>query len=403
MGFIGFADQYEKYKQEQDTLTTTGTGNRISYENIPNISEENLLILKQNHPRHDPYTVFMQADETFYESFYDTSDNQTSGSVGDPYINAELLADVKSIRKVHSRFDKYARDMILREKYMDALAEKYGGQEKFEWLLSIGGVRDYIPNLPLFSTTSDEYELYLQGGPTVEIGNDLSDEEVRNLIMSIAKSRELDFDDIEVVSDVVSNFIQRSHSEIEEDTKKGIRTTYNNSIGEVSYSNMQELRQMFKSWYIDDTEEKDKKSSDDKSNYFCDTPNAVRKKYFTSKIEGTEGILTDIINGTYVEPDDNLDPNEMVVDPSTGKAMTRAELDKRKLLRTLTDCGFDELKLMRHFGVGSKYEINLKKEELRRRRRGKKKAKSLVGDIVGDNFMSEASTIEDLEKYLFND
>lgn len=345
----------------------------------------------------------MQADESFYVGFYNTSETQTEESVEDPYISAELLADAKSIRKVHSRYDKFAKDMAIREKYMNALAEKYGGQERFEWLLDIGGIKDYIPNLPLFSRTSDEYEIYLQGGPTIELGGGLSGEEIEELMNEIAESRGIDFNNIEVVGDVFTSFTQRAHADIDENNTIGIRRAYNNSIGDASYSNMQELQQLFKSWYIDDSEEKKENGSDDKSNYFYNTPKAIREKYFTGKIEGMEGILTDIINGDYVEPDESLDPNEMVVDADTGRAMTRAELDKRRFIKQLTACGFDELKLMRHLGVGSKYELNIKKQELRRRKRGKKKAKSLVGDIMGDNMFDTAASIDDLESYLFGD
>lgn len=401
MGFIGFADQYEKYKQEQDTLAKTGTGNRISYDDISDISQEDLLILRQNHTRHDPYTVFMQAEEAFYDNFYNTSDVQRDGSNEDPYISAELLADAKSIRKVHSRYDKYARDMQIREKYMNALAEKYGGWERFERLLSIGGVRDYIPNLPLFARSSDDYEIYLQGGPSIDIGENISDEDIMQLVQQIAEERDVHPEDVDIVAGVISSFVQRNHAELEQNNNSGIRRVYNNNIGDAHYSNMQELQQLFRSWYIEEEKESDKDV--DRSQYFCDTPSAVKQKYHTSKIQGMEGILTDIMNGTYVDEEEQFDPNEMVVDPSTGKAMTRAELNKRNWLKRLTECGFDELKLMRHLGVGSKYEISMKKEELRRRKRGKKKAKSLVGDIMGDNFMDTASTIDDIESYLFSD
>ena len=101
-----------------------------------------------------------------------------------------------------------------------------------------------------------------------------------------------------------------------------------------------------------------------------------------------------------VEPD----PNEMVIDAKLNRPMTRREHEQREFVRLLADAGWSETRMMKHLGVGSKYEQQLMFNKEKRRNKNYKKAKGLINDILGGGSSLEyIDSVDQLRGALFGD
>lgn len=397
--FIGFSEDYEEYKKEDKKTNTVGDANKIAFDDIPNISEDDLLILRQTRLKHNPYDVYMQSDVSFYDTHY----NMTDSDMG-LEIDEEFLQEVKGIRRVYKDYAKYLYAISIREEYLDLLVDKYGGEEIFLTYLQTGLVKDWIPPKPLYAKNSPDYKNFL-AGKLGRVNTDWDDDSIIEAMEELFDELGLTEEDIKsmkVHADVLVDPILLNNSTIVGDQSPAmyrVSSGSNNSFDGVSTSNLSELQRVIQSWMTGEPES-NANSQIDKSKMFNLTADAIREAYYTAPIVDGGGLANAIKNGVQEE---ELDPNEMLIDSVTGRPMTRADLNRREFIRFLSSgSDWNELRLMKHLGVGSNFELKLLEQKRRSRTKNKKKAQSFMYDIVGDD-PELISSIDQLNDVLFDD
>ena len=75
----------------------------------------------------------------------------------------------------------------------------------------------------------------------------------------------------------------------------------------------------------------------------------------------------------------------MIFDDETQRAMPRKEYEARSLVRQLKEHGWSEMKLMKVFNVGSKYERKLLQRKAKNKKTARKQAISFLDDVTGNS------------------
>ena len=388
--FIGSVEEYkaQQEKQRQERLTgvnADGTVRKIAYDNMDPISDEDLKILKQTINRHDSSTVYMQSDIDFYDEYYHEDDS----------IEGDLLKEAKKIRRLYKSYPKYLYAVYIRNLYLDFLVDKYGGYETFERYFSMGLVNEWIPPLPVFSKSSPDYEQYKSGVIELNSVEFIDDDKLKAHADLLTDEESIDITNVGVIGDIMTSPIVLRHIDDSSQSSSITARSSNNSINGVSADDLISIQNMFRSWYRPTPDKK----SDNLSGLFADTPEKIRERYYT-------GPLVDMGNSKFggevieVEPD----PNEMVIDAKLNRPMTRREHEQREFVRLLADAGWSETRMMKHLGVGSKYEQQLMFNKEKRRNKNYKKAKGLINDILGGGSSLEyIDSVDQLRGALFGD
>lgn len=395
MAFIGFTEDYEKYKgsdeAKKESNQSSEEGKVLDSDSVEPISDEDLLIITQSHAtRHDASVVYMQSDIAFYEKYYmDTDENE----------NDELYQEARNIRRVYKDYLKFMYATHIREMYMENLYEKYGGMERFATMNSIGAVKDWIPPIPSLSRRCDDYELYLRGDMPLMIG-DFDEDYILARVDEYVK--DMDVEGMQVIAKVLTNRIDRSNMELQTKDVSKVRKSSNNTISGVSVNDLNELQQLFSSWYHPEEQKTSVNHSEENKDYFCDSPEKIEEAYYSQSPINIKGEFDKIVEAGYCEDIPDYDPDDMIVDPKTNTPMTYAEYKRRNFIREISEMGWDSLKLMRRMGVGSSYELRMLEQKKRGNKKRKKKAMSLMSEVAGQD-VSTLSTLEELNGLLFND
>ena len=395
MAFIGMQEDYDKYKEsdsyKEKERTEMSEVNRIAYDNMEPISDEDLLILQQSRTRHDPYSVFMHSDLEFYDNFY----NLEVGNSEDD----ELLKEVRGIRRLYKNIPDYLYATHIRDLYINRLVEKYGGEEMYTLYLGAGQIKDWVPPIPLLSKHAEGYDLFKQGIIDYTV-NEYNDEAMNEIVDKFAE--EIDLEDMKVIGGVETRRYALMMGRLvdPDNSDKIVRYGGNNAaIGGVTVSDLQGLQKMFRSWYRDDEEEN---NAEENKEYFSRTENAIRAEYYSRCPDSSNGDLRRILNSdTPIDFTEEEDLDEMVIDSETQLPMTRGELRKRQFIRHLASLGWNDVRLMRAMDVGSEYELKILNEKRRRNKKSKKKAASFMNSIAGEDIMN-VNTIDELDKLLFD-
>lgn len=404
MSFIGFEEDYKEYKETKEKETTVGTGNKIASVDMPDISQADLDIITRSRKRHDCFTVYMQSDMSFYDDYYN-SDETT-----DEFVTKELLNKAKSIKRLYKNFPDYNNAMKIRDKYIDALIDKYGGSDMFTLRLRAGGIKDWIPPVPIYSKNSSDYKYYLEG--KFEIPSEWDDEfliETMNSYMEQFESTH-NLDEIEASVKVMTEprliydlkFVNvdgdNRRSDIQRDTR-----FQENTINGLSPYDTEEMMEAVRSMIAPETV-KVEEPSINQNEYFRLTKDSIEEDYYLSTPISTNDLQPSLEQGYYEEPEEDL--NEMMVDPDSHKPMTKKEYQSRILIRELSrNSDWNELRLMYTFGIGSNYEWKRMRQKEKRRRRIRKKAQSFMNsieDIIGED-IQEVSSVNELDDIMFND
>lgn len=395
MAFIGFQEDYEKYKKTDEAKAESNQksseGVVLDSDTVEPISDEDLLIITQCcGTRHDSSTVYMQSNIEFYEQYYMDSDNEEDD---------ELYQEVKNIRRIYKDYLKFMYANHIRDIYMERLYEKYGGIDRFATMNCIGAVKEWIPPIPTLSRRCEDYDLYLRGDMPLMIG-DIDEEYILERIDEYTK--ELDIEGMRVVAKVLTNRLERANTALEHKDTSPIRKSQNNTISGVSVNELEELQQLFTSWYHPETSNTGNNNDQTKKEFFSDSPEKIEEAYYTKSAANVRGELDKIIEAGYCEDVPDYDPDDMVTDPKSGTPMTYAEYRRRNFIREISDMGWDSLKLMKRMGVGSSYEIRMLEQKKRSGKKRKKKAMSLMSEVAGSD-ISSISTLEQLNGILFDD
>lgn len=393
MAFIGTVEEYEEYqKTEKPTGVIEGKGNRISFADIPELSEEDAKIIRQTRLHNNPYEVYMQSDSSFYDDHYNKSEDEVE------YFDKEFLEEVRAIRRIYKNYPDWNYAMNLRDRYIDQLIDKYGGEELFQARYRAGLVDEWMPPKPVYSTSSPDYKAYLEGklGYLNEWDDEGIIENIKLVVEEFQERTGITPDDIEIVGSVMTDPLELRYGGIIKDSRRPIYTTggSNNTFDGVSTNSIDELQKMIQSWIAPDTVEQEKISLD---GMFALTKEQIEKLYYTQPFVSCGGIAKAMEQGDIEEIEEDM--NEMVIDSVTGRPMTRRELGKREFVRYLKEHGWDELRLMRHLGVGSNFELKFMEHKQRTHKAAKKKACSFIEELSGEDI----STIGGLSDVLFDD
>lgn len=395
MGFIGYQEDYEKVKEKEskEQVSSTGTGKVISSDDIEPISDEDLLILNQTRCRHDPYTVYMQSDISFYDRFY-LLDEETID------IPKDVLDEAKSIRRIYKDRFRYLDAILARERYMEAIVDKYGGDELYELYADAGLVKEWTPPFPIYSRSAPDYELYQTIGFSVDIG-DWDDDLIEKITAEF--TGEVDVENMGVVGGVLVDPRKRNFL----NTAVPVRNSplrqlpHKKSLGSVDADDIQGLQNLFTSWFKEDDSTSESANSATVE-YYSNTPRNISERYYTKSPIDLRGVLTDSVENGGIQEVDDWDPNRMVVDPVTNRPMSSKELRLRQFIRFASTAGWDEYRLMQYMGVGSNYELRLMEKKRKGRKKAVKQAKSIMSDIVGDDPVT-ISSISELDDLLYDD
>ena len=368
--FIGFVEDYEKYQEAKGAEASGASEDKeirkIAYDNMDPISDDDLKLLRSTITRHDHATVYMRSRMDFYDEYYHE----------DPDSYEALLSEVKKIRRVYVNFQDFIKALDLRDQYLDSLVEKYGGEGLFDVYYKSGLVTDWIPPEPQLSKRSKDYERYMSGDLWL-VDGEIGFDQFRDMLEEQIAAMDIDVESIGVTGDVVTSPVVLKHL----DYGTEVRNSYRGSnINGVSTTDLNELQKMFRQWYHEENAPK----TQDTGEWFSQTPEAIRARYYTAPIV--------YMNRKFGDPEveEEPDPNEMIMDSELNRPMTRSEYDQRKFVRMLRDSGWGELRMMRYLGVGSKYEQKLMFRKMKNKKKAKKKASGLIKSIMGD----DASTIE---------
>lgn len=369
----------------------------ISAEDGKPISEKMMSTLKRTRHLHDTRTVYMQSDMSFYDVFYKQTEDDI---IDDP----ELLQEARSIRRIYKTYPEYLYALYIRELYIEKLVQKMGSEVMFTTLLRSGGITEWIPPAPIYSKKADDYEYGSNGlinsGDLIDWEDDLLCDLLEQL--QIEKGVTEDGSSVEVIGDVLTDHLSICHS----DSTGRCNETQQTGRMSVNLSDMNELQQIFRGWYQDDTSKSSKKTTEDRSlsaKAFRNTPERIRQDYYLSKIFDFSKQFQNVLDGISNEPE--YDPNELVYDSETSKPMSRKEYDARRLVRTLKDSGWTEsLKIMKLLNVGSSREQSiLSRKNSAKKKRAKKKVRSYSENtidtgIYGDRNLDKRELFTDLDK-----
>lgn len=374
--FIGSKRSYEEFKREKNIRVDEPEENNpdsqetkevskateLSKDTLSKIDDDMMLILKRTRCAHSYDDVYMQSSLEFYDEYYN-----------DTEMSDELKA-ARQIRRTYKRYVDYLNAIQVRNKYIDTLIEKYGGEENFDRKLSMGMMKDWIPPLPVLSKRSEDYELYLSGiiPVSTECLPDGTIEKVMEAMNEDLSDVELDKSfDVETRIGFINNYEEFIDSMYDSYgiTKRG---------GTVTVSDLEELNKIFKSWYKNEDQTETREM-------FKNAPENIRKRFFSYCSYREPGLLTKIANGGEIE-EELLDMNELVHDSKTGKSMSRQELWQREQIRLLAKNGWSEPRLLNYYNVGSRLErMSRKKKPNKKRKR------------PGNEFMDSMNSPEGLD------
>ena len=347
--------------QKENKKIRTSPAINVSSDDTSTIDEETLKMLRRTRHLHDARIVYMQSDISFYDVFYRNSDDV----IDDP----ELLQEARAIRRIYKTYPEYLYALHIRELYIEKLMEKVGNREMFNTLLRAGGIRDWMPPVPIYSKKAVDYD---NGAHGIIDSSDLVEWDDDLLEAMIDELREYrgfssDFSNLEIVGGVLTDYMSLSHS----DPVNRDITERSSGKTSVNLADMEELQKIFRGWYQDDTAKDSKKEVVDNSleaRAFSKTPENIERQYYYSRVFDFSKEFKNVMNGIPNEP--VYDPNEMVYDEVTSKPMTRREYDARCLVRTLKKSGWtDELKVMKLMNVGSSREYSIMKRKANNKKR----------------------------------
>lgn len=378
--FFGYEKDYESFKKkegiedtpeekEQKKKSQNENIIKISSEEPKEISEEIMTILKRTRHREDPYKIYMQSNIDFYDRFYNSEGNQED----------ELLLEARKIRRTYKNYSKYLYANHIRDLYIERLIEKYGGENRFALMYNTGGIDEWIPPFPIYSRHAPDYQMVKMGIFDFSDDNDWDDDKIEEMMKELTS--QINPDAIDYIVDICTDM--RDMKEIEEYEDSESSSRYTTNYSSVSVTDLENLQKIFRSWYRD--EDEDKKEIEEDDGAFSMTPRNIRKKYYEERPYKNPGGLTKSMNGEDLGEENNYDPNEMIFDDETQRAMPRKEYEARSLVRQLKEHGWSEMKLMKVFNVGSKYERKLLQRKAKNKKIARKQAISFLDDVTGNS------------------
>lgn len=331
----------------------------VDAESTEPLTDEELRLLTRTRNRHNPHEVYMQSDISFYDQFYTEAD--------DAGIDPDLSAAAHQIRRVYKNYREYLEAMNIRDAYIEAIfTEKYGGNmDMFRLEMQSGESPYWIPPIPI--CTRSARKKAVSGNKFDPLGimkpqNFEADPENRKKALEVLTQDrintigECDADkegdgEVSIYSDVCTDY------RIIQDVNEGFGVNLrDDSSGTTMYrDNLQsQFDDIIKGWYQDEKNSSEMNKLENKA--FRYSEEKIRERFMQDDYVPDPKDFECLLDPDYDPDEDKTDWNETVYDPATGRAMSRSESYRRKLVRDLSKFGYNELHLMDIMKVGTRIE-----------------------------------------------
>lgn len=348
---------------------------RITDKDDEELSEDLLKRLKRTRIiNKDLYDVYMVPDPNYYDPYY----NNPEGIDSNP-----ILAQARTIKRVYKTYPEYLTAVAIREAYMDYIVEKYGGWDRYVMMKKVQAVNEWMPPNPIYSKMAYDRHIVDYGMFISPDEVEIDDDSISEWIDDRKENLHTNPLDLEVKFDIFTD-IKNYNNEI---LKNGTMSRHGNDNSNrrrvLNAADVDDLNNIVKSWYVS---EDDLKSEETKKEVFALSPENIRKRYFQSTQLGDPERFKRIMETG--EAIDEYDPNELVIDDSTGRTMKASELKRRQTIRQLAKYGWDEIALLQESGTASNHEINMMKRAKKNKKKAKRYASTAASDLLGIDAMS---------------
>lgn len=345
-------DTDEEAQKSRDPLQDVHV---IDLENLEPITPEEQRILDRTRCLHDPNTVYMQRNASFYDRFYND----------DEVKDNEILKAMHSTRKMYRKYRDYKQALWIRDAYLEWILEEkfHGNVDLYREVISSNRPQKmyWIPPKPIFinpnnkSISELEDELY----STSSYWSPPTEEDLEDIDRFLNKTCIVDPDTVKGHYTVPLTDTQTflTTKELVEEYQEFVKKESEARKRRIRNIN-QEVRSIIQSWYNEDVAAVSKEESkEDRIFYY--SPEKIQERFYQrlnacDKDPEWDKIMYD---ADYV-PDIEIDTTSIVFDQETSRGMTRGEYLKRLLIRRLGRTGWNELALMDMIQVGTRQEKN---------------------------------------------
>lgn len=344
-----------KKTETQNTRTGTKPEDKLNPDNLEPMSDEELYALKRVRLRHESDTVYMQSDVDFYDYFY------KEGESADP-----LTIAAHQLKRVYMNAEDYFYALEVRDAYIDMLVEEKfdGSMHRFNMAADEGEI--YVPPKPFYSKRAKDYDIVSRGIYLIEPIHNPDDDPGEAIWEFVNEWWEMhpDINPGELVffEDILTDLGMLRELGNEKD---GLRSV-NTGRMVMSVTDIKKIEETLNSAYSN----KSKPMTEDER-LFSRTPRRIREEYKKSFHYPVSETLHKYMTGE-ISDKEARDPNELTYDRRTNRPITVGELEKRELIRQLSELGWDKLSLMRAMNVGTAMERRKMNENLMNKRKLKK-------------------------------
>lgn len=294
--------------------------------------------------------------QSFNDNYHSHSDEASS----------ELEKEARKIRRRYRRYTDYTEAYAVYTEYMTQLIEKHGGYEMFKIKLKGGVIRDFIPAKPRLKATAKNKIM-----------------EKNKIVISEINMNKTDMDEVIAEAQKRMDYdVNVLYVPVEEGGKKYDKIIDESLKGNpysLSRKQLQDINNLdFIEEYFLKKNEKEKKDKEQK--------------------ESKKITLADLMSGDYEDENDTSDKDEVIF--YKGRYLTREAVEELQLYDTMSELGWNSLKLMKSKSGNKKIAKILKEEEKRKKKKNKKKKGkgSFMEVVIGDNYDS----FEQFEEEMLN-
>lgn len=319
------------------------------------ITPEEQRILTRTRCLHDPNTVYMQRNASFYDRFYNDEEVQ----------NNDILKAMHSTRKMYRNYREYKQALWIREAYLDWILESkfHGDIDLYREVMHGSHPQQlyWVPPKPIFinpnnrSISELEEELY----STSVCWTPPSDEVLEDIDAFLSKTCCVDPESVtgHFTTPLTDTQLYLITKDIVDEYQAAVNKAENNRNRKIRNVN-QEVRSIIQSWYREDVAAMEKKENrDDRIFYY--SPERIQERFY-ERLNRCEKnpVWDEMMYDADYEEEVQIDTTSIVHDPETSRAMNRGEYLKRLLIRRLGRTGWNELDLMNLMEVGTRQEKN---------------------------------------------
>lgn len=341
--------EYDEVEEKRDPLQDVHI---IDLETLEPLTPEEERILSRTRCLHDPSTVYMQRNVSFYDRFYNDEEVK----------NNEILKAMHSTRKMYRKYQDYKQALWIWDAYMDwILEEKFHGNIDLYREVIHGSRKQHlywVPPKPIFinpdnlSISELEEELF----STSKCWTEPTKEDLEDVDRFLSKTCIVD---PEAVTGHVTVPLTDTQAYL---TIKEVMSDYREFLSQAEEAKRrrmrnvnQEVRSIIQSWYREDVAAL--KTDDKEDRIFYYSPEKIQERFYERLNHyDKDPELDRIMFDADYEEDVEVDTSTTVHDPVTLKAMSRGEYLKRLVIRRLGKTGWNELELMNMLQVGSRQE-----------------------------------------------